>query len=225
MENTKQQEVGLEATIKKICRICGLLKSLDCFSIKKEATSGFQPLCKPCDNLRRRKDYLLSTEKDRLERKRLKLNFIPPVGRECSVCQKYKLLNTDNFFRSSIAIAGFGYRCKPCDKIAKSNWYKKNKERATMSSKNRTWKHKFGVTVEWYKTQLMAQNGCCAICRSDKNKGRFGTYFVIDHNHSSGKIRGLLCNTCNRTLGMFKEDPAILRRGAEYIENDGVVNE
>ncbi|MFI5397590.1 MAG: endonuclease domain-containing protein [Candidatus Binatia bacterium] len=52
----------------------------------------------------------------------------------------------------------------------------------------------------------------CAICG--------GTHRIcLDHDHKTGAFRGWLCNACNRALGMLKDDPAILRRAADYIES------
>jgi hypothetical protein len=44
----------------------------------------------------------------------------------------------------------------------------------------------------------------------------------VDHNHTTGKIRGILCNQCNLAIGMLKEDVGLLERAASYIKNDGV---
>ena len=52
---------------------------------------------------------------------------------------------------------------------------------------------------------------CCALC---PNEGKI----CLDHNHATGKFRGWLCDRCNRTLGLCKDDPALLRKMADYIE-------
>jgi|WetSurMetagenome_2_1015567.scaffolds.fasta_scaffold348914_1 hypothetical protein len=62
-------------------------------------------------------------------------------------------------------------------------------------------KHEYGITLEDYQRMLGAQKNCCAICgNSDSgSKGRYNT-FAIDHNHKTGKVRGLLCNSCNLSV-------------------------
>ena len=63
---------------------------------------------------------------------------------------------------------------------------------------------------------LRSQDGRCAICRIPEEESK--RPLVIDHCHKSGKIRALLCNSCNVGLGMFKDDPEFLRAAAEYLE-------
>ena len=63
------------------------------------------------------------------------------------------------------------------------------------------------------------QNGCCAICKGEEPsdfKGRLS----IDHDHSSGKIRGLLCMKCNSGLGMFNDDEDILLNAIKYLKGN-----
>jgi hypothetical protein len=78
-------------------------------------------------------------------------------------------------------------------------------------------KKRFGITPEDYDQLLAAQNNCCAICKSPTSKSRISR-FHLDHNHVTGKLRGLLCSHCNVALGMAEENPMLLRAMAEYIE-------
>lgn len=73
------------------------------------------------------------------------------------------------------------------------------------------------VTVDWYEYLLNYQNKCCAICK--KTIGEVGKKLFIDHCHTTGKIRGLLCHNCNIGVGGFKDDIGILKSAIEYIEN------
>jgi hypothetical protein len=59
------------------------------------------------------------------------------------------------------------------------------------------------------------QNGCCAIC--GVHQSEVSKRFSVDHNHSTGKVRGLLCNHCNRGLGHFRDDPMLLEFAAQYL--------
>lgn len=63
---------------------------------------------------------------------------------------------------------------------------------------------------------LQAQSGVCAIC---KTKGAIdGHHLAIDHDHKNGRIRGLLCSTCNKGLGQFKDKGSLLRAAITYLE-------
>lgn len=64
---------------------------------------------------------------------------------------------------------------------------------------------------------LIAQEYRCAICSTDKPTGKWKV-FAVDHDHTTGQIRGLLCNECNRGMGLLKDDASLLRSAAEYLE-------
>lgn len=80
------------------------------------------------------------------------------------------------------------------------------------------WKLKFhyGITPEEYYTILDAQGGGCAICGGLQSKN--GRALHVDHDHSSGKVRGILCDRCNTSIGKFDESPTLLRKAAAYVE-------
>jgi hypothetical protein len=69
-----------------------------------------------------------------------------------------------------------------------------------------------------YAALLNEQHGVCAICGSADPKGSHGRSFAIDHCHSTGVVRGLLCSPCNQALGLFSDDPERMRRAAAYVE-------
>ena len=75
----------------------------------------------------------------------------------------------------------------------------------------------YGISEMDYARMLTEQNGGCAICGDDGSAGRGGVLHV-DHCHQTGRVRGLLCDRCNHGLGNFKDDPALLRRAAYYLE-------
>jgi hypothetical protein len=78
-------------------------------------------------------------------------------------------------------------------------------------------KNKYGITFDQYSVLLGAQGNACKICGSF-SPGASKKYFSIDHDHQTGKIRGILCHGCNAGLGMFKEDTKSLRQAAIYLE-------
>jgi hypothetical protein len=64
-----------------------------------------------------------------------------------------------------------------------------------------------------------AQNGVCAICGPRSGRSGKTRRLSVDHNHETNEVRGLLCRTCNDILGLYRDDPAIFARGAEYLLN------
>lgn len=71
---------------------------------------------------------------------------------------------------------------------------------------------KHGLSIERYEEMIANQGGGCAICGDVSNTG-----LVVDHDHSSGQVRGLLCVRCNSMLGMAKDNQRTLILGAEYL--------
>lgn len=70
----------------------------------------------------------------------------------------------------------------------------------------------YDITVNDYRTIKRQQNGVCAICQKD-------AYLMIDHDHKTSRVRGLLCRECNNGLGIFKDSTEALVRAAEYLVN------
>ncbi len=77
----------------------------------------------------------------------------------------------------------------------------------------------YGITLSQYDSLLKEQSGVCAICKSPpSNNGKRATGRLhVDHNHLTGKIRGLLCSNCNTAMGLLKDNVLILRASIDYI--------
>jgi Recombination endonuclease VII len=79
----------------------------------------------------------------------------------------------------------------------------------------------FGLSLEDYNQMLSKQNGVCAICKhpeTSKHQGGKIRDLAVDHDHATGKIRGLLCSSCNLGLGKLKDDFEIILQAAKYIQ-------
>lgn len=76
---------------------------------------------------------------------------------------------------------------------------------------------KYGITPADYDAMLAAQGGVCAVCRRD-DRDRLNRRLHVDHDHATGRVRGLLCARCNNAIGHAGEDPERLRALALYLE-------
>lgn len=118
---------------------------------------------------------------------------------------------------STVRFKKGGKSCVRCDK----QWKKENSK---YYPGNKSYRYSnpllklVGKPDKVYKNLALFQSNCCAICQSSEQIE--GQRFAVDHCHNSGKFRGLLCNPCNRALGLFKDDPEILKRAFEYLSNN-----
>jgi hypothetical protein len=94
-------------------------------------------------------------------------------------------------------------------------WEQKHPQRAKVMRKkiNRKWhlKLKYGLTLEQYEQLSDEQRGRCGVCGTKAK-------LVVDHDHTTGKVRALLCGPCNQGLGQFRDNCDLLRRAASYLE-------
>lgn len=79
---------------------------------------------------------------------------------------------------------------------------------------------KFGISLDEYIKMAIAQHNKCAICGDEEKEVRNGTpkNLAVDHHHATGKVRGLLCSSCNTGLGKFKDNIKILKNAISYLE-------
>lgn len=73
----------------------------------------------------------------------------------------------------------------------------------------------YGITPEIYDAMLKEQMGLCAIC---KHASMDGTRLTVDHDHDTGQVRGLLCRSCNRALGLFRDKVENLAAATTYLK-------
>ena len=78
----------------------------------------------------------------------------------------------------------------------------------------------FGITHEQYMELHEKQNGLCGICGQPETVVMYGKQMdlAVDHDHDTGKVRGLLCSNCNNGLGRFYDNVELLQNAIEYIE-------
>jgi hypothetical protein len=115
------------------------------------------------------------------------------------------------FQKDSSKKDGLRPECKRCTATRRKLLLSKDTIRQRNLEKN------FGKgALDTYAKLFDEQKGVCAICSSPEN-GRY-KHLSIDHNHATGKIRGLLCNNCNRGLGLLRDSEELLRKAALYVE-------
>lgn len=142
----------------------------------------------------------------------------------CTVCKEEK--EDSEFYKSG---KGLHHECKQCMKSrvrqvvdkekrleASRRWRENNKERSVESSRKVRYKKMYGLSIEDYDKMVDEQGGCCKICKTHSLDLKERLH--VDHNHITGKIRGLLCRKCNLLLGHSEDDPEILLNAALYLK-------
>ncbi len=137
-----------------------------------------------------------------------------PASTCCYVCHLPKKGNRDKFYAAKKTRDGLAGACKKCI-LEKAREYNKRPERITQNREN-SYLRKYGLTIDDYDQLLDSQDGQCAICES-KDPGSEGC-FHVDHCHTTGAIRGLLCHNCNAMLGHSKDSVKTLRIAIKYLE-------
>ena len=79
----------------------------------------------------------------------------------------------------------------------------------------RAFKRNYGISIDEYDKLFESQNGVCKICNKSCATGR---RLSVDHDHTTGKVRGLLCRNCNVALGYLQDDPLLLERCVLYLD-------
>jgi hypothetical protein len=151
--------------------------------------------------------------------------------KRCSKCKKYKFLN--EFAKDKRASDGRKSYCLSCkrkqdksyreahpDRVRK--WISANKTRWNELKRKYRKAHpqqsnnlsKYGLSKHDYKEMLVRQGGKCAICGCVPN----GKRLSVDHDHKTGKVRKLLCNSCNLALGLLKDDVSLFEKAIEYLK-------
>lgn len=117
-------------------------------------------------------------------------------------CRKCKTVKSVDEFNKNQKKPGYYPRCKPC---------------VSESQRRKHLKAKFGLTPEDYQKMSEDQNGVCAICKV-RSTDRKGYSLPVDHCHTTGQVRGLLCDYCNQGIGSFQDNPDLLMEAIKYLE-------
>jgi len=96
-------------------------------------------------------------------------------------------------------------------------WYHQHKKYALRQARAARFRREFDISLKDYTKLLKKQKYCCWICKRKHYYKRYKR-LRVDHNHKTGKYRGLLCDFCNLGLGRFNDDIKLLRRAIKYLQ-------
>lgn len=180
----------------KTCSKCHNTKVLKLFSKDKNQKDGYQTRCKECCSTLNKKWSSMNKEK--------KTKYL----------QKYYQENKDKFK----VINATRYKSNPKKHIEYSQkWRKQNPDqfRGTLL-KSRFWPNlSWQESLNQYNALLKNQNYSCGICH--KHKSTFNKELAVDHCHTTGKVRGLLCDSCNKGLGLLGDSLQAVKSALNYL--------
>lgn len=130
----------------------------------------------------------------------------------CSACGAHKAVG--EFYPAKGYRGGRKPQCKPCYSDMEARYYNPHQKRVGHL------RRKYGLTPEQYEAMSGRQGHACAICRRpetavSRNGKPLG--LAVDHDHATGRVRGLVCRRHNQAIGLFGDDPELLRAAADYL--------
>jgi hypothetical protein len=176
----------------KRCPACSETKPAAEFGRNRSLKDGLSFYCLACNRERNNAWY---REHRRAMGKDVRdCSWIPDGFRWCPSCEQP--VAHGDYVRNRATASGFGSRCKACDSITNSESY---------------FFRKYKLTKRQLADMREAQDDRCAICGETSPQH-------LDHDHSTGMTRQFLCQRCNQGLGLMRDDPAVLRAAADYVE-------
>lgn len=177
----------------KTCWKCGKRKSIEQFSKNVRAKDGLLSTCKPCEAERLRAYH---ANKREAHREYQKAYYRAHKDRTLEYMKTWYTENRE-------------------DQLVKKRKYRERRKNYLRD--NQVLK-RYGVTRKEYEQIKEQQNNSCAICFKSFNGDSQYLNACIDHDHATNQTRGLLCQACNRALGMLKDSPALCHAAADYLD-------
>jgi hypothetical protein len=193
----------------KRCKACEEVKPLEDFHRNKRQADGRAVRCRECVN---------AAQRDRYAGKGRAPGYVVHwgvEGRRCTGCRVFK--PWASFYRQRRGHKGRMARCKSCVKMSTGSSRQVNLEQVRRTERERkgrtgaNYKARYGIDRDRYEAMARAQAGACAICGEEEKR------LVVDHDHATGAVRELLCDRCNRLIGVL-EEPGLVDLGMAYIE-------
>jgi hypothetical protein len=225
----------VETISTKICNRCKVEKPLERFSLQRRGLLGRMAVCKDCKNV----------EISVWRKKKAGIAIVVNLSavKKCSQCKGE--FGSDKFGPSKLDSTGLRSRCLKCEKnnskerrdrdpgsqrkagkkwrethleyvkAANKEWVAKNPE----AVRGYILKRRYGIGIVEFDRMLAEQGGCGICVGSDS--GVSGRKMSVDHDHKTGKVRGILCRGCNSGIGFLKEDIAVIESAAAYVDRWG----
>lgn len=175
----------------KTCKKCKIAQEEVNFRKYPKYTSG---MCINCENEYRKNWRRLTKSRPLYERE----NLIAEGNNKCFRCNTIKPLSA--FKESKRVNTGFVNVCRECLKY-QDKFYKLKKA--------------YGIDLDKFQTLLKEQGNTCAICMGNFKDSKD---MCVDHNHTTLQVRGILCNSCNRGIGLLQDSPINLLRSYKYLK-------
>jgi len=142
------------------------------------------------------------------------------IMKTCNKCKQEFPATKEYFYGNHSSKDKIQSSCKKCANLENTLWRNKNKQNAFEIGKK--WRlKKRGFTPELFNKMLHEQKNVCALCGTDKPGGPRNVWSA-DHDHNTGKARGLLCMSCNTTLGHIEaKSPDWMDKAKKYINGGG----
>ena len=107
-------------------------------------------------------------------------------------------------------------QCKKCRAAMSTEYKRKRLENDKDFNRKNNLKQNYGITLDEYNKMYENQKGCCKIC--GEHQESFSVTLAVDHCHTTGKVRGLLCRSCNTALGSFRDNITNLQSAIDYLK-------
>lgn len=134
----------------------------------------------------------------------------------CKTCGEAK--DTEQFYAHKNTSDGLRTDCKACHSIKCRKWSEQNPERDQYNRRSAALKRKYGIDLEEYTAILIKQDYCCGICGLKDSGTIQHDTLALDHCHETGKVRGILCDKCNRGIGLLQDSPELLKKAIEWLK-------
>ena len=123
----------------------------------------------------------------------------------------------ENYYKQTGKRTKEGYRrptCKSCVNKSTTQWAKENPEKTKEIRRKAKLKRNYGISIEAYDAMVIKHNNKCAICHQEHKRRPLN----VDHCHTTGKVRGLLCDKCNMALGLLNDSKELINNLGKYLD-------
>lgn len=197
----------------KRCPRCQDEKAVSQFHRNRRNSDGLTAYCKPCavDLAAEQRQRAIADRRD-------------TDTKHCRRCETTKLVI--EFHKDGKSRDGLCSYCKECNRAKSRAWARDNPEKAQAQARKRRELglnraqirfRKYGIGATEYAALLAAQGEACAICGRTASGRKDSTELCVDHCHTSNRIRGLLCHSCNRGIGLLQDSEEILEKALTYL--------